>query len=91
MPEAVCEQRTPDVHELLYNDMRKRMAANDALSEHLSCRVRDLLPDARPQEVEDALNMACVSLGSKPLDALILIHTFLDNWRELAMCRKSNE
>lgn len=89
--EPIDDERPPDAHEVLYNDMRARMAINDALYEYLSNRVRDCLPDAQAQEVEDALNLSCVSLGSKPLDALILIHTFLDSWQSIVRSRKASE
>ena len=69
----------PDIHPNLYAAIRKSGEANDALYEHLTSEIRDLLPHLRAQDIEDALNMTCVSLSKTPLETLLLIHEFLAN------------
>jgi hypothetical protein len=70
---------TPDIHTDLYAAIRKSTEDKAALYEHLAGEVRDLLPHLQAQDIEDALNMTCVSLSKTPLETLLLIHEFLTN------------
>ena len=63
--------------------LREAMNARDALFVDLSAGVCALLPQARAQDVEDALLASCIELDVKPVEALLLLHTLLSNWTAL--------
>ena len=69
----------PDIHEESYAAIRKSISVHNALYEHLSGEVRDLLPESHAQDIEDALNMTCVAFNNPPLETFLLIHEFLRN------------
>lgn len=72
-----------DPHTAIYQQLRQGFSQNDMLYEHLSMGVLKMLPGSRPQAIEDALNMMCVSLGKTPLEALLIIHEFLSNYHSI--------
>lgn len=71
-----------------YATIRKAASVNDTLYECLMGEVRDLMPHMRAQDIEDALNMVCVSFGKTPLDTLLLIHEFLRNGAQIDLRTK---
>ena len=77
------EQQALDPHAALYQQMHENISRNAMLFEHLMSNVIKLLPAAPPQAAEDALDMACVALGKAPLESLLLIHEFLQNYHSI--------
>ncbi len=81
MSEPEQEQQPLDPHTALYQRVRGDMSRNDMLYEYLTSHVATYLPNM--QAVEDALNMMCVSLSKTPLESLLLIHEFLQNYHNI--------
>ncbi|SRR5258706_15155111 len=75
------EQQALDPHTALYQQMHEGVSKNYMLYGYLMDSVVKFLP--RPQAVEDALSMTCVSLGKTPLESLLLIHEFLSNYHNI--------
>ncbi len=76
------EQQPIDEHTAIYLSYKENiMSKNDMLYEHLMSNMVKFLPHA--QAVEDALNMMCVSMRQTPLESLLLIHEFLQNYHNI--------
>lgn len=74
-------------HATPYTDLHVAMMKNHRIYEETSGRVKEqlsrLLAQGRTpsaQDIEDALNMTCVSLGHRPLEAMVLVQEFLRNY-----------
>src|SRR6266571_7147539 len=81
MGESEPEQQPVDPHTALYRHMHEGMSRSTMLYEYLMDNVVKFL--SQPQAVEDALNMMCVSLSKTPLESLLLIHEFLQNYHSI--------
>lgn len=76
------EQQPIDEHTALYQHYKENiMSKNDMLYEYLMSNVVKFMPHA--QTVEDALTMMCVSMSKTPLESLLLIHEFLQNYHSI--------
>ncbi len=91
-PEYQATQEPPvDPHTALYNQVYGGIQANTMLYEHIMDKVLKLLPGSRPQAIEDALHMMCVSLSKTPLESLLLIHEFLRNYTSIMQHEEKSE
>ena len=83
-PDYQTTQEQPvDPHTAIYQQLRQGFSQNNMLYEYLSSDMLRWLPGSRPQAIDDALNMMCVSLGKTPLESLLLIHEFLRNYTSI--------
>lgn len=74
-------EQQPDPHAALYLHFFENKSKNDMLYEYLTSNVVKFLPNV--QAVEDALNEMCVSMSKTPLESLLLIHEFLQNYHSI--------
>ncbi len=88
---APSQEQPVDPHTALYNQVYGGIQANTMLYEHIMDKVLKLLPGSRPQAIEDALNMMCVSLSKTPLESLLLIHEFLRNYTSIMQHEEKDE
>lgn len=84
--EQTVEPRNPT-----YQQLCQGFSQNSILYGYLSHDMVRFLPGSRPQAIEGALNMMCVSMQKTPLESLVLIHEFLRNYTSIMQHETGSE